>query len=79
MRATSHCIGGEPTGDETPIYDDDRERSRCPVCGYVRLDGRCAECNGRRIEAMVAERQAAERRTAATVTTLHPAPRRLAA
>lgn len=75
MRATSYCIGGEPTGDQTPLYlDDDRERSRCPVCGHVRLDGRCAECNGRRIEALVAAR-----RPAATVTPLHPAPRRLAA
>ena len=68
----SHCRGGEPTGDETPLDygDDDGEQTVCPVCGYVRLDGRCAECNGRRIEALVAAR---EGRTLARV--LRPVPR----
>ena len=55
----SQCRGGEPTGDEAPLDygDDDGERTVCPVCGFVRLDGRCAECNGRRIEALVAARE----------------------
>ena len=55
----SHCRGGEPTGDETPLDygDDDGERTVCPVCGFVRLDGRCAECYGRHIEALVAARE----------------------
>ena len=53
----SHCRGGEPTGDETPLDYGDDERTVCPACGYVRLDGRCAECTGRRIEALVAARE----------------------
>ena len=33
MRATSHCIGGEPTGDETPIhYDDFASYAECQSC-----------------------------------------------
>ena len=74
----SHCRGGEPTGDETPLDygDDDGEQTVGPVCGYVRLDGRCAECNGRRIEALVA---AQERRTPALRPVPLPVPLRRAA
>ncbi len=63
-----YCIGGEPTGDETPLYD---ELHQCTACGWLTLDaltgGLCLDC--------VDECAAAPVATVYTLTT----PSRLAA
>lgn len=68
-----HCIGGEPTGDETPLYLDDEEEGdwhECATCARLQNrpllpGGLCLTCHMDRRLGL----------TPAPVYPLHPARR----